>query len=146
MRALKTAVRRRDEGACFITSRPMRIARTVELCGGIATALLGAALSLYVMRPAETPSDYLSLFSLTTCAALLVGVGAYADAVSRIAWGRVPVWVGGAILIYKTSSLLVHVPVGLYFLGRVGLFLILPGVTAAVTLIASLFSGAPTKK
>lgn len=124
----------------------MKVATTVELGGGIATALLGMALSIYVMKPAETPSDYLSLFSLTTCAALLVGVGAYTDAFGRNAWGRVLVWVGGAILIYKTSSLLVHVPVGLYFLGWVGLFLILPGVTAAVTLIASLFSMASAKK
>jgi hypothetical protein len=124
----------------------MKIFRVIELGGGIATALLGVALSLYVMKPAMTPSDYLGLFSVTTCAALFVAVGAYAHTVSRNSWGRIPVWVGGIILIYKTAALLVHVPVGLYFLGWVGLFLVLPGVAAALTVVASLFSGSWAKK
>ena len=117
----------------------MKTVRAIELGSGIATALLGVALSLYVMKPAATPSDYLGLFSLTTCAALFVAVGAYAHTVSHNSWGRIPVWVGGIILISKTMSLLLHVPVGLYFLGWVGLFLVLPGVLAALTVIASLF-------
>lgn len=124
----------------------MRLAGTFELAGGVATALLGVALSLYVMKPAATPLDYLGLFSVTTCAALLVAVGAYAHTVSGNSWGRILMWVGGIILVYKTASLLLHVPVGLYFLGWVGLFLVLPGVAATLTLIASLFVGAPAKK
>jgi hypothetical protein len=124
----------------------MKTVRAIELGSGIATALLGAALSLYVMPPAATPLDYLGLFSLTTCAALLVAVGAYAHTVSHNSWGRILVWAGGIVLIYKTASLLLHVPVGLYFLGWVGVFLVLPGVTAALTVIASLFSGASAKK
>lgn len=103
-------------------------------------------MSLYVMKPAATPLDYLGLFSVTTCAALLVAVGAYAHTVSHNSWGRILTWVGGIILVYQTASLLLHVPVGLYFLGWVGLFLVLPGVAAALTLIASLFSGARAKK
>ena len=94
---------------------------------------------MYVLQPAATPLDYLGLFSVATCAALLVAVGAYAHTVSRNAWGRVPLWVGAVILIYQAASLLVRVPIGLYFEGWVGLFLLLPGVTAALTLIASLF-------
>lgn len=124
----------------------MKTVRAIELGSGIATGLLGAALSLYVMKPARTPSDYLALFSLTTCAALFVAVGSYAHTVGGNSWGRIPVWVGGVFLIYETASLLLHVPVGLYFLGWVGLFLVLPGVASALTLIASLFSGAPAKK
>lgn len=108
--------------------------------------MLSVALSLYVMKPAATPLDYLGLFSVATCAALLVAVGAYAHTVSQNSSGRILVWVGGIVLIYETASLLLHVPVGLYFLGWVGLFLVLPGVTAALTLIASFFSGAAAKK
>lgn len=124
----------------------MKTARAIELGGGVATALLGVALSLYVMKPAATASDYLGLFSVTTCAALFVAVGAYAHTISHNSWGRVLVWVGGIILVYETASLLLHVPVGLYFLGWVGLFLVLPGMAAAVTVIASLFSGTRAKK
>src|ERR1051325_1289176 len=116
----------------------MKTAEAIELGGGIATALLGVALSVYVMRPAASPSDYLGLFSVQTCAALLVGVGAYAHVVSNTSWGRILVWVGGAGLIYESASLLLNVPVGLYFKGWVGLFLVLPGVAAVVTVIASL--------
>ncbi len=105
----------------------------------MATALLGVGLSLYVTRPAATPSDYLGLFSVQTCAALLLAVGAYAHVVSNNSWGRVPLWAGGAALIYQSASLLLKVPVGLYFKGWVGLFLVLPGAAAVVTLIASLF-------
>ena len=103
-------------------------------------------MSLYVMKPALTLPDYMGLFSLTACASLFVAVGAYAHAVSRNSWGRIPIWVGGIILIYKTASLLLHVPVGLYFLGWVGLFLVLPGVTATLTVIASLFYGSRAKR
>ena len=124
----------------------MKPARAIELGGGITTALLGVALSLYVMRPAATLSDYLGLFSVQTCAALFVGVGAYAHVVNSNSWGRILVWVGGAALIYESASLLLKVPVGLYFLGWVGLFLVLPGVTAVVTLVASLFSRAQAEK
>ncbi|HZT60304.1 MAG TPA: hypothetical protein VFA21_16995 [Pyrinomonadaceae bacterium] len=124
----------------------MKTVRAIELGGGVATALLGVALSISVMKPAVTPLDYLGLFSVTTCGSLLVGVGAYAHAVSRNPWGLIPTWAGGATLIYEAASLLLHVPVGLYFLGWVGLFLVLPGVAAALTLIASLFSAVWTKK
>ena len=123
-----------------------KLSRAIELGGGIITALLGVALSLYVMRPAATPSDYLGLFSVQTCAALFVGVGAYAHAVSRNFWGRVLVWLGGAALIYQSGSLLLNVPVGLYFKGWVGIFLLLPGVASAVTVIASFFSEARAEK
>jgi hypothetical protein len=118
----------------------MRPAGAIELGGGITTAILGVALSLYVMKPAATPSDYLGLFSIQTCAALFVGVGAYAHVISRNSWGRILVWVGGAALIYKSASLLLNVPVGLYFKGWVGLFLLMPGAAALVTVTASLFS------
>jgi hypothetical protein len=111
----------------------------IELGGGIATGVAGVGLSLYVLQPAATPTDYLGLFSVATCAALLVAAGAYAHTVSRNPWGRIPLWVGGAFLIYQAASLLGHVPVGLYFQGWVGAFLLLPGVAALVTLIASLF-------
>ncbi|MFL6282086.1 MAG: hypothetical protein ACJ74Q_02835 [Pyrinomonadaceae bacterium] len=124
----------------------MRIAGSVELGGGICTALLGMALSLYVMRPAATSSDYLELFSVQTCAALFVGVGAYAHIVSNNSWGRILMWVGGAVLIYKSASLLLNVPVGLYFKGWVGLFLLMPGVAALLTVLSSLFSNAPREK
>src|SRR4051812_12448622 len=124
----------------------MKPAGAIELGGGITTALLGVALSLYVMEPAATPSDYLELFSVQTCAALLVGVGAYAHVVGNNSWGRIPVWVGGAALIYKSASLLLNVPVGLYFKGWVGLFLLMPGVAALVTVPASLFSEVPREK
>ena len=116
----------------------MRLLRMLVLVGGMATGLFGLALSLYVMKPAETPSDYLGLFGVKTCAALFVAVGAYAQSVSRNPWGRVLGWAGGAVLIYDTASMLLKVPLGLYFLGRVGLFLLLPGVAAALTLAASL--------
>jgi len=129
-----------------MSGKLLRLSRAFELGGGIITALLGVALSLYVMRPAAAPSDYLELFSVQTCAALFVGVGAYAHAVSRNSWGRILVWVGGAFLIYKSVSLLLNVPIGLYFKGWVGLFLLLPGVTAAVTVAASLFSKAQTER
>lgn len=124
----------------------LRLARRIELGSGIATACLGVALSLYVMRPAATAADYLSLFSVQTCAALFVGVGAYAHAWGRSAWGRVLMWMGGAVLIYQTAALLLRVPIGLYFLGWVGLFLLLPGAAAVVTLVASLFPAAPAEK
>jgi hypothetical protein len=124
----------------------MRLAGSVELGGGICTTLLSMALSLYVMRPAATPSDYLELFSVQTCAALFVGVGAYAHVVSNNSWGRILVWVGGAVLIYKSASLLLNVPVGLYFKGWVGLFLLMPGVAALVTVLASLFYNVPAEK
>lgn len=120
----------------------MRPARAIELGGGVATSLLGVALALYVMRPAASPADYLRLFSIQTCAALLVGAGAYAHVVSRNSWGRLLVWVGGAALIYQCASLLLNVPVGLYFKGWVGLFLLLPGVAAVLTVVASFFSKA----
>jgi hypothetical protein len=124
----------------------MRLAKAIELGGGIITALLGLALSLYVMSPATTPSDYLELFSVQTCAALFVAVGAYAHVVSKNSWGRILVWVGGAALIYGSASLLLKVPVGLYFKGWVGLFLVMPGVTALLTVLASLFFRVPGKK
>jgi len=124
----------------------VKIVRAIELGGGIATALLGLALSLYVMKPSLTLPDYLGLFSLTACASLFVAVGAYAHTVSRNSWGRIPIWVGGIILIYKTASLLLHVPVGLYFLGWVGLFLVLPGVAATLTVVASLFYESRAKR
>ena len=117
----------------------MRWLSVIELGGGVVTGAAGVALALYVLQPAATPLDYLGLFSVATCAALLVAVGAYAHTVSRNVWGRVPLWVGAVILIYQAASLLVRVPIGLYFEGWVGLFLLLPGVTAALTLIASLF-------
>jgi len=124
----------------------MRPIRAIELSSGIVTALLGVALSLYVMRPAATPSDYLELFSVQTCAALLVGVGAYAHVVGNNSWGRILVWAGGAVLIYESVSLMLNVPVGLYFKGWVGLFLLLPGVTAVVTVLASFFSKTPREE
>jgi hypothetical protein len=124
----------------------MRPAGAIELVGGITTAILGVALSLYVMKPAATPSDYLGLFSLQTCAALFVGVGAYAHVISRNSWGRILVWVGGAALIYNFASLLLNVPVGLYFKGWVGLFLLMPGLAALLTVTASLFSKVPGGK
>lgn len=124
----------------------MKTARAIELGGGITTALLGVALSLYVAGPAANASDYLGLFSVQTCAALLVGVGAYAHVVGNNSWGRVPLWVGGAPLVYQSVSLLLKVPVGLYFKGWVGLFLLLPGVAAVVALVASLFGGARAEK
>jgi hypothetical protein len=117
----------------------MRLARAIELSGGIATGLLGVALSLYVMKPAESPSDYLGLFSVTTCASLFVAVGAYAHTISHNSWGRILVLVGGIVLIYTTASLLLKVPVGLYLRGWVGLFLVLPGMAALLTVLASLF-------
>ena len=117
----------------------MRLAGVTELVGGIATGVAGVALALYVLQPAASPLDYLGLFSIATCAALLVAVGTYAHTVSRNPWGRVPLWVGAVILIYQAASLLARVPIGLYFEGWVGLFLLLPGVTATLALIASLF-------
>lgn len=124
----------------------MKTAGAIELGGGIITALLGVALSFYVMKPAATPSDYLGLFSVQTCAALFVGIGAYAHVVSKNSWARILLWVGGAALIYGAASLLLNVPVGLYFKGWVGLFLLMPGVTALLTVLASFFSKAPGKK
>lgn len=117
----------------------MRLMRTIELGGGLATGLLGVALALYVLPPAATAADYLGLFGVTTCAALLVAVGAYAHTVNRNPWGRVPLWAGGAVLIYQTVALLLHLTVGLYLRGWVGLFLLSPGVLAVLTVSASLF-------
>ena len=124
----------------------MKTAGAIELGGGITTALLGVALSLYVLKPAATLSDYLGLFSVQTCAALFVGIGAYTHVVSKNSWGRILVWVGGAALIYGAASLLLNVPVGLYFKGWVGLFLLMPGVTALLTVLASFFSKMPREK
>lgn len=124
----------------------MKAAGVIELGGGIATTLLGVALSLYVMKPAAAPSDYLALFSVQTCAALFVGVGAYAHVVGKNSWGRILVWVGGAVLIYEFASLLLNVPVGLYFKGWVGVFLLMPGVTALLTVLASFFYKVPREK
>lgn len=117
----------------------MRLTGVTELVGGMATGVAGVALALYVLRPAASPLDYVGLFSVATCAALLVAVGAYAHTVGRNPWGRAPLWAGAVILIYQAASLLVRVPVGLYFEGWVGIFLLLPGATAALALIASLF-------
>ncbi len=82
----------------------MRPLAVLELVGGVATGAAGVALALYVLEPAASPLDYLGLFSVATCAALLVAVGAYAHAVGRNPWGRVPLWVGAAILIYPTGT------------------------------------------
>src|ERR1700754_1060739 len=124
----------------------MKAAGAIELGGGITTTLLGVALSFYIMKPAATPSDYLALFGVQTCAALLVGVGAYAHVVSKNSWGRILVWAGGAALVYESASLLLNVPVGLYFKGGVGLFLLMPGVTALLTVLASFFYKVPRGK
>ena len=116
----------------------MRFIRIFELGSGMATGLMGLALALYVMRPATAPSDYLELFSISTCAALFVATGAYAQTMSRNPAGRILVWVGGAALVYQTASMLLKVPIGLYFLGWVGLFLLLPGILAVLTMTAAL--------
>lgn len=119
-------------------SRRTSLLRMFELGSGVATGLVGLALALYVMRPATTPTDYLELFSISTCAALFVAVGAYAQAMSRNPAGRILVWVGGAALVYQTASMLLKVPIGLYFLGWLGVFLLLPGALAVLTMTASL--------
>jgi len=118
----------------------MRLARKIELGGGVATGLLGVALAVYVLPPSATVAHYFGLlFGVETCAALLVAVGAYAHTVGRNSWGRVPLWAGGAVLIYQTVAMILHLTVGLYLRGWVGLFLLLPGVLAVVTLAAALF-------
>jgi hypothetical protein len=117
----------------------MRLTGIIELVGGVATGVAGVALALYVLKPAASPVDYFGLFSVATCAALLVVVGAYAHTVTRNPWGRLPLWVGGAFLVYQAAALLVRVPIGLYFQGWVGVLLLLPGLTALLTLVASLF-------
>jgi hypothetical protein len=123
----------------------MRFIRIFELGSGIATGLVGLSLALYIMRPATTPSDYLELFSISTCAALFVATGAYFQTMSRNPAGRILVWLGGAALIYQTASMLFKVPIGLYFLGWVGLFLLLPGVLALLTMTASLVLRTPAE-
>ena len=123
----------------------MRFVRIFELGSGIATGLMGLALALYVMRPVTAPSDYLELFSISTCAALFVAIGAYVQAMSRNPAGRILVWVGGVALVYQTASMLVKVPIGLYFLGWLGLFLLLPGILAVLTMTASLVLKTPAE-
>ena len=116
----------------------MKFVRMFELGSGMATGLVGLALALYVMGPTTAPADYLKLFSLSTCAALFVATGAYFQAMSRNPAGRILVWLGGAALVYQTASMLLKVPIGLYFLGWLGAFLLLPGVLALLTMTASL--------
>jgi hypothetical protein len=116
----------------------MRLVRIFELGSGLATGLVGLALALYVMRPATAPTDYLELFSVSTCAALFVATGAYVQTMSRNPAGRILVWMGGAALVYQTASMLLKVPIGLYFLGWLGLFLLLPGLLAVMTMTAAL--------
>lgn len=116
----------------------MRFVRILELGSGMATGLVGLALALYVMRPATTPTDYLELFSISTCAALFVAAGAYFQTLGRNPTGRILIWIGGATLVYQTVALLLNVPIGLYFLGWLGFFLLLPGILAVLTMTASL--------
>jgi hypothetical protein len=123
----------------------MRFIRLFELGSGIATGLVGLALALYVMRPAATASDYLELFSISTCAALFVATGAYFQTLSRNPAGRILVWVGGAALVYQTGAMLLKVPIGLYFLGWLGIFLTLPGLLAVLTMTASLVLRTPAE-
>lgn len=117
-----------------------------EFGSGMATGLVGLALALYVMRPAATPTDYLELFSLSTCAALFVAAGAYFQTMSRNPLGRILVCLGGAALVYQTASMLLKVPIGLYFLGWLGLFLLLPGILAVLTMTASLVLKTPAER
>ena len=123
----------------------MKFVRIFEFGSGIATGLVGLALALYVMRPATAPADYLELFSVSTCAALFVAAGAYFQAMSRNPAGRILVWVGGAALVYQTASMLLKVPIGLYFLGWLVLFLLLPGMLAVLTMTASLVLRTPAE-
>lgn len=123
----------------------MRFVRIFELGSGMATGLVGLALALYVMRPDAAPSDYLELFSISTCAALFVATGAYVQTMSRNPAGRILVWVGGAALVYQAASMLWKVPIGLYFLGWLGFFLLLPGVLAVLTMTASLVLKTPAE-
>ena len=123
----------------------MRFVRIFELGSGIATGLVGLSLALYIMRPATAPTDYLELFSISTCAALFVATGAYFQTMSHNPAGRILVWLGGAALIYQTGSMLLKVPIGLYFLGWLGLFLLLPGVLAVLTMTASLVLRTPAE-
>ncbi len=116
----------------------MKFVRIFELGSGLATGLVGLALALYVMRPATAPADYLGLFSISTCAALFVATGAYFQVLSRNPAGRILVWLGGAALVYQTAAMLLKVPIGLYFLGWLGIFLLLPGILALLTMTASL--------
>lgn len=125
--------------------RRVSFLRIFELGSGVATGLVGLALALYVMRPATTATDYLELFSISTGAALFVAVGAYAQAMSRNAAGRILVWIGGAVLVYQTVSMLWRVPIGLYFLGWLGVFLLLPGALAVLTMTASLALRTPAE-
>lgn len=123
----------------------MKFIRIFELGSGIATGLVGLALALYVMRPATAPVDYLGLFSISTCAALFVATGAYFQAMSRNPSGRILVCLGGVALIYQTASMLLKVPIGLYFLGWLGVFLLLPGILALLTMTASLVLKTPVE-
>lgn len=123
----------------------MRFVRIFELGSGIATGLVGLALAFYVMRPVTAPTDYLELFSISTGAALFVAIGAYTQTTSRNPAGRILVCLGGAALIYQTASMLIKVPIGLYFLGWLGLFLLLPGFLAVLTMTASLVLRTPAE-
>jgi hypothetical protein len=123
----------------------MRFVRIFELGSGMATGLVGLALALYIMRPATVPTDYLELFSISTCAALFVATGAYFQTMSRNSAGRILVLLGGVALVYQTVSMLLKVPIGLYFLGWLGLFLLLPGILAVLTMTASLALKTPAE-
>ena len=100
----------------------MRFSCWLELLGGLATGVLGLALSFYLMKPSESPVDYLQLFRLQTCAALILTVGAFAHVMRHKFWGFVLVMVSGAYLaVHSLSVVSSHYRV-LVFLGWLGDF------------------------
>ena len=116
----------------------MRFSCWLELLGGLATGVLGLALSIYLMKPAESPVDYLQLFRLQTCAALILTVGACAHVMRHKFWGFVLVIVGGAYLAIHSLSVVSNHHRVLVFLGWLGFFLLAPGAASVLTLAASL--------
>ena len=106
----------------------------LELLGGLGVGVHGLAVSFYLMKPAESYLGYLQALSLQTCASLSVAAGAYFHVARGRGWGGALILVAGAYLALHLLWMIISSHRVLLFLGWLGLFLLLPGVMAVVTM------------
>jgi hypothetical protein len=118
----------------------MSLVRKIELGFGIATVILALIVSASMVRPSYIDSLLLQILGAAVffvAPALLVAVGSYLRAAEKKALGYTLLWVGGLFL---TVMLFVHAFGGVFYLYGLwgGLGILIPSVTAVMTLIASL--------
>ena len=118
----------------------MRLARTIELVFGVATALGVVVLVVETSRPFPT-MDVVPFFMAAVFFVLLPGflvlAGAYAHSVDKKRYGR-PILAVGTLL--TCALLLLQLFGGAFYLygPRMVTAVVLPSVTALVSLVASL--------